>query len=90
MMVAGVSPWNGLLRLGGVLVYAKEGKRSISGDINSEGEKLSYLETGFDISYLLSDYSLSLAFRDQSYLGEAKNTTLTQSLSLSVMKFFEL
>ena len=86
----GYSPYNGNFRIGGTLLYSKEGSREITGNTSTTSNPSYFWEAGVNVSYLLNDISFSIAYRDQSFLGEASNTTLSKSVNASIIKFFEL
>lgn len=78
------------LRLGGTILYSREGKRSFVGDISSISNSSHFWEVGISISYLINDLSFSLNYKDQSFLGKAINTPLSKSINASITKFIEL
>ncbi len=90
LLGAGLSPFNGNFRLGQTLLYSREGKRRTERRTSSSSKSNYFLELGFSASYLFSDVSLSIGFQDQSFLGQASNTSLSKLLSASVVKFFDL
>lgn len=90
LLGAGYSPFNGNLRLGWTLLYSKEGGREVQGEELITSEASSFWEIGANASYLFGDVSLSLGYRDQSFLGKASNTSLSKSVNVSLVKFFEL
>ncbi len=87
----GWSPNNGNLRLGTTLLHSRGGRRKIEGSINNISESTMFWEIGVSAAYLFNDdISLSLSYQDQTFLGTARNTTLSKIASLSLIKFFEL
>jgi hypothetical protein len=49
-----------------------------------------YWNTGLSLSYLISDYSLSTSYVDQTILGPTKNTTLSRTINLTIQKRWSL
>ena len=90
LLGGGISPSGGNFRLGGTLLYSREGSSAIEGNTSSKSNARYYWEAGLSASYLLNKYSISLSYNDQSFFGQASNTTLSKSINLSVIKFFDI
>lgn len=86
----GYSPYSGSFRIGSTLLYSQEGSREIVGNTTTVSRSSYFWEIGVNLSYLFNDISFSIAYKDQSFLGEASNTTLSKSLGVSIIKLFEL
>ncbi len=90
-LAAGYNTKSFPLRIGFALTPKYEGKKKLSGTINSETSSQIVWDTMINISYLLpNSYSLSTFYRDQTLMGPAKNTDLTRSVGVSLTKQLEL
>jgi len=86
----GYSPGQGNLRLGSALLYSYEGAPEINGQINTLAQSKYFWELGLNANYLIGSYSIMAYYSDQTFLGKAKNTTLSKTLGIGLMKFVEL
>lgn len=76
------------VRVGSSLSYVY--RPSISFSDLADSQASYYFETGVSLSYSLDDYVYLLSYLDQSFLAQAKNTMLNQTLLLSVSRNFAL
>lgn len=76
------------VRVGSSLSYVY--RPSISFSDLADSQASYYFETGVSLSYSLDDYVYLLSYLDQSFLAEAKNTMLNQTLLLSISRNFAL
>jgi hypothetical protein len=86
----GFSPGQENLRFGSALLYSYEGAAKINGRINTKAQSKYYWELGLNVNYLIGSYSIMAFYSDQTFLGKAKNTTLSKTLGIGLMKFVEL
>jgi hypothetical protein len=90
LISAGITPNLGPIRLGASLMYSNEFSSQVEGKINSKSNNRYFYELGFTINYSITEYSISLNYADQTFLGVASNTTLSKTIGLSLVKFFPL
>ncbi|RLA62674.1 MAG: hypothetical protein DRQ88_08860 [Epsilonproteobacteria bacterium] len=88
LLGAGFNPGN--FRFGSSLLYSYEGIAEINGQINSKAQSRYFWELGFNVNYLIDGFSIMAYYSDQSFFGKAKNTTLSKTLGIGLMKFIEL
>ncbi len=82
---AGWSPGGGSFRFGASLSPVFEGSMETTGDIRSVSEPQLAWNTSIQAGYMLSDeWSLGLAYTDQTLMGPAQNVSLSRSVALSV------
>lgn len=86
----GVSPYLGNFRMGTSLMYSNEFSTKVEGQVNSKSNNRYLYEVGVNASYSYDEYSISLNYSDQTFLGTASNTTLSKTIGISLFKYFSL
>lgn len=84
---AGLGYNHGDYRLGGSLTWNYEQAVETDGYVNSVSEEQKFATANAVLSYMASEsWSYSFTYADQSLFGTPQNTTLSQSVSLSVQR----
>lgn len=72
----------------GVTYQYKTGKKVIGSNLR---ESEYFFDTDLGVSYQISDdWGANLSYLDQTFIGPAKNTTLSRQISLNVTRYFSL
>ncbi|MBY0555425.1 serine protease spb1 [bacterium] len=77
----------GDLRLGTNLAWFNEDAIDVEGTISSKGSEQRYAAASATANYLFKDnWAGSISYTDQTVLGDPTNTTLSQSVQISIQK----
>ena len=86
----GYTPTQTSFHFGVGALYSYESSASVKGDITSVSNSKYTTELNLYSSYLFNGFSLMGQYSDQTFWGQSKNSFLTKSLQISLMKFFDL
>lgn len=91
LLAAGYSPWGGAFRIGVSLSPIYEGEQTITAILPTTAPPRSVWNAGIQASFQFSsEWTASLNYIDQTWIAQARNNSLSRSISLLILKRFPL
>jgi hypothetical protein len=91
LLAAGYSPLGGIFRLGVSLSPIYEGEQTVTSLISTVAPPRVSWNAGIQASIQISDeWTTSLNYVDQTWIGQSRNNSLSRSISLLILKRFLL